>query len=250
MDRKVSVVIPVHNSQKYLKECLDSVVNQTYSNLEIIVIDDASEDDSVSIVNSLNDDRIILIRLSENKGVSIARNKGIEIATGDYLCFIDADDVWKNDKIEKQIRFIANSGYSFIYSNYIFLKYDIKNQVKYRITKVPRKLSYEEAIKNTTIFISTVMIDLRKVKKEYIYMPDLQIGQDTAAWWQVLKQGFIAYGMDDALAYYRVHTKSLSSNKIKAVLGAWKIYLRQDIGMFKRVFCFSCYLKNAIKRRI
>ena len=118
--KKVSVIIPVHNSEKYILECLNSVINQTYKNLEIIVIDDKSTDNSVDLIKSINDPRIKLIQLKENVGAGVARNKGIEISTGDYICFLDSDDYWKLKKIEKQMNFIKDK--PFIYSEYLYLK--------------------------------------------------------------------------------------------------------------------------------
>ena len=101
--KKVSVIIPVHNSSKYIQECINSVINQTYKNLEIIVIDDKSTDNSVEIIKSIRDKRIKSIELKENVGAALARNKGIELSTGDYICFLDSDDYWYHKKIEKQL---------------------------------------------------------------------------------------------------------------------------------------------------
>ena len=267
MDNKVSVIIPMYNSEEFIEECISSVVNQTYKNLEIIVIDDCSEDSSFSIVDRIKDERIKLVKFQENKGVSIARNKGIDISTGDYIAFLDSDDVWVKDKIEKQIKFIKDNDYTFIYSNYAYLnekllhklvdldlkleniQYESEKIKELKVTNVPSQLSYEQAIKNTTIFVSTVMFDMNKLKKEDIYMPNLKIGQDTATWWQVLKKGIKAYGMKDVLAFYRVGNLSLSSNKIRAVIGTWKIYLRESMRWYERLFCFMCYIKNAVNRR-
>ncbi len=246
MNSKVSVIIPMYNSEKYIEKCINSVIEQTYNNIEILIINDCSTDSSLNIVKNIKDERIKVITFTENKGVSIARNEGINLATGDYICFIDSDDFWVKEKIEKQLEFIEKNNYEFIYSNYSFFR----NEKILKTTHVPLKLTYEQAIKNTTIFISTVMLDMKKLKKEDLYMPNLKIGQDTSVWWKILKKGVTAYGMDEVLTYYRVSNKSLSSNKIKAVLGAWKIYLREDMNFFKRLYCFMCYIKNAIDRRI
>ena len=208
----VSVIIPVYNSSKYLRECIDSVLKQTYKNLEIIIIDDRSTDDSVDIINSYKDKRIKFIKLKKNSGVSVCRNKGIDLATGDYITFIDSDDYWDLDKIKKQVKFIEKNDYTFIYSNYAFLKNGKKH-----ITNVPKSITYKEALKNTTIFTSTVMFNMKHLKKKDIYMPIIKRGQDTATWWKVLRTGVIAYGMDDVLSIYRVGNSSLSSNKFKAL---------------------------------
>lgn len=242
---KVSVIIPIHNSSKYLKECLDSVVKQTYKNLEIIIVNDNCSDNSIDIVKKYKDARIILINLKETSGAAIARNKGIEKSTGRYITFLDSDDYWVLDKIDKQLKFIKENNYTFIYSNYLYLK-----NKKTHVAKVPSSLNYEETLKNTAIFTSTVLLDMSKLNKEDIYMPNIKRGQDMATWWKILKNGIIAYGMDEELATYRVGNKSLSHNKLKALKRTWNLYKREDIKFTKRIYYFICYLTNAIKRRV
>ena len=242
---KVSVIIPVYNSSKYLKECLDSVVKQTYKNLEILIINDNSTDDSINIIKKYKDPRIKLINLKETNGAALARNKGIEKATGDYITFIDSDDYWILDKIEKELKFITENDYTFIYSNYLYLKNN-----KTHIAKVPNKLNYEEALKNTAIFTSTVMLNMSKLNKEDIYMPDIKRGQDMATWWKILKKGITAYGINEVLSIYRVGNKSLSHNKFKALNRTWNLYKIEGIKFNKRIYYFICYIINAIKRRI
>lgn len=245
--KKVSVIIPVHNSSKYLKKCLDSVINQTYRNIEIIVVDDKSTDNSIELIENINDERIKIIKLKENVGVACARNKGIQEANGDFICFLDSDDYWNLDKIEKQVSFILENNYAFIYSGYVFLK---NNKIK-NVVHVPKSINYNQALKNTTIFTSTVMFNMNVLTKEEIYMPDIRRGQDTATWWKVLKKGIIAYGMQDVLATYRVgEGSSLSSNKFKALKRTWNLYKREEICYIKKIYCFNCYVINAIKRRI
>lgn len=242
--KKVSVIIPMHNSSKHIKECLESVINQTYSNLEIIVVDDASLDNSIELVKCIQDDRIKIIELKENVGAAIARNTGIKSASGDYICFLDSDDYWVTDKIEKQVGFMRKNNYVFIYSGYQYLKGNRKH-----IAHVPTSINYDRALKNTTIFTSTVMLNMNYLTKEDIYMPNVE-SEDTATWWQILKKGITAYGIDESLATYRVGEKSLSSNKLKALKRIWNLYKREGVGYVRRINCFMCYGLNAVKRRI
>lgn len=241
--KKVSIIIPVYNSSKYIKECINSVINQSYKNLEIIIVNDKSTDNSLSIINSFKDKRIKVINLDKNSGVSIARNKGIEVSTGDLICFLDSDDYWNLKKIERQVKFIKNK--AFIYSDYEFLKGTKRHRVK-----VPKSITYKEALKNTTIFTSTVMFNMEYLSKEDIYMPNIRLGQDSSTWWKVLKKVNIAYGMNDCLSIYRVGSISLSSNKIKSVIGTWNILKMENLNIFIRTYYFICYIFNAIKRRI
>lgn len=241
--KKVSVIIPMHNASNYIIDCLNSVVSQTYKNLEIILIDDHSNDDTLKKVSLYNDKRIKLIKNKVNCGAAITRNKGIEAATGDYICFIDCDDLWVNDKIEKQVKFIKDK--AFIYSKYYYLR-----KTKTHLANVPLSYTYESLLKNSGIFTSTVMLNMEYLTKEDIYMPNIKRGQDYACWYQILKKVGNAYGMDDALAYYRVGNVSLSSNKFKAAKRTWDLYKSQNIMLPKRLVCFICYAFNAVKRRI
>ena len=242
---KISVIIPIHNSSKYLKECLDSVVKQTYKNLEILIINDNSTDNSINIIKRYKDPRIKVINLKETSGAAIARNKGIEKATGEFITFIDSDDYWVLDKIEKQLKFIKENDYVFIYSNYLYLKNN-----KRHIAKVPSKLTYEDALKNTAIFTSTVMLNMKYLTKEDIYMPNIKRGQDMATWWKILRKGITAYGINEVLSIYRVGNKSLSHNKFKAIKRTWNLYSIENIKFSKKIYYFMCYIMNAIKRRI
>ena len=244
--KKVSVIIPTHNSSKYIKECILSVVNQTYNNLEIIIIDDKSNDNTLDIIKSIKDKRIEIIELEENVYTGIARNKGIDSSTGEYICFLDSDDYILPDKIEKQVKYMEDNNYDFTYTNFIYLKENDKKHY----AKLPKKLDYKHALKNTAILTSTVMLNMKKLAKEDIYMPNLKRGQDTACWWKILKKGYIAYNIPEYLTYYRVHSKSLSSNKNSAIKRTWNLYKLEDISYFKKIYCFICYAINAVKRRI
>ena len=248
--KKGSVIIPMHNSSKHIGECIDSVLNQTYSNIEVIVIDDYSSDNCVDIVeskiNGKNENRVKIIKLDKNVGAARARNIGVDMATGELLCFLDSDDYWALDKLEKQAQFIEQNNNAFIYSDYAYLK----NGKVQHIARVPSSINYAKALKNTTIFTSTVMFNMKYLNKEDIYMPIIKLGQDSLTWWKVLKKVNVAYGMNDILSVYRVGNKSLSSNKIKSVMGTWNILKMEKINIFKRIWYFICYIFNAIKRRL
>ena len=240
---KVSVIIPMYNSSKFILECVNSVINQTYKNLEIILIDDKSKDDTLKVVKKIKDKRIKLIESSFNSGAATCRNKGIEASTGDYICFLDADDFWVKDKVEKQVKFIKDK--SFIYSKYIYYK-----EKKTHIANVPMSYTYNQLLKNSGIFTSTVMLNMKNLAKEDIYMPNIKRGQDYGCWYKVIKKVGKAYGIDEPLAYYRVGNDSLSSNKLKAIKRTWNLYKMEKLPFYKRLICFTCYAFNAVKRRL
>lgn len=240
---KVSVIIPMHNSSKFIIECINSVINQTYKNLEIILIDDKSTDDTLKKVSSIKDKRIKLIKLKYNSGAAVTRNKGIEESTGDYIAFLDSDDFWVNDKIEKQVKFIKDK--TFIYSKYIYFK-----ENKTHVADVPLSYTYNKLLKNSGIFTSTVMLNMKNLTKEDVYMPNIKRGQDYGCWYKVIKKVGKAYGIDEPLAYYRVGNDSLSSNKLKAIKRTWNLYKMEKLPFYKRLICFICYAFNAVKRRL
>ena len=241
--KKVSVIIPMHNSSKYILECVNSVINQTYKNLEIILVDDKSKDDTLDKVSSIKDKRIKLITLNKSSGAALTRNRGIKEATGDYIAFLDSDDYWVEDKIEKQVEFIKNK--AFIYSKYLYLK-----EGKTHIAEVPLSLTYNKLLKNSAIFTSTVMLNMKYLTKEDIYMPNIKRGQDYGCWYKILKKIGTAHGMQEVLSIYRVGNKSLSSNKFKAMKRTWNLYKMENLPLGKRVLCFICYAFNAVKRRL
>ena len=243
--KKIIVIIPMHNSSKHIIECLESVMNQTYKNIEIIVVDDASTDNSLELVKNIKDNRIKLIELKENVGAGMARNKGIEAATGDYICFLDSDDYWALDKIERQVKIMEDNNYTFIYGGYDYLRNGRRKKAK-----VPKSMNYNKLLRNHAIFTSTVMLNMEHLKKEDILMPNLRRGQDYGTWWSILKKGVTAYAITDTIAIYRVGEKSLSSNKFKATNRTWHLFKRENLSLIKRLFYFSCYSFNAVKRRI
>lgn len=245
----VSVITPVYNSEKYIEKTVLSVLNQTYQNLEIILIDDCSTDNSKNIISYLqeNDKRVKYVKLAKNSGAAAARNKGLETAKGQYIAFIDSDDVWKKNKLEQQLEFMKNKNVGFSYTAYETLKED--GTVINKHIHVPNRINYSSLLKNTAIACSTVIID--KNTAGDFYMPLVRKGQDTATWLQLLKKIEFAYGYDVVLSSYRKVDGSISSNKIEALKRTWNTYYNiEKLPFFKAVYYFSFYTFNAIKKRL
>ena len=246
----VSIIIPVHNSEKFIKETIKTVQNQTYKNYELILVNDCSTDNSKKIIEEeiKKDNKIKLINLKENFGAAIARNTGIDNSKGKYIAFLDADDLWEKEKLEKQIEFMSKNEYEFTFTGYEFADKNGKGNGK--IVHVPSKINYKQALKNTTIWTSTVMFDIEKLGKELINMPNVK-SEDTATWWKVLKQGYIAYGLNEILSYYRRSEHTLSSNKYKAIKRTWKLYRKvENLNLIYSMYNFCFYVINAVRRRI
>lgn len=250
-DNLVSIVVPVYNVEKFIKETIRTIKQQTYSNWELLLVNDCSSDKSVEIIKEYvkEDSRIKLINLEKNSGAAVARNTGIENANGKYIAFLDSDDLWKKQKLEKQIAFMEKNNYSFTYTAYDFA--DEEGNKINKTVNIPEKLTYKQALKNTTIFTSTVIFNVQNLGKELISMPNVRRGQDTATWWKVLKTGVIAYGLNESLSLYRRSNNTLSSNKIKALKRTWNLYRNvEKFSIVKSFYYFCFYILNAIKRRV
>lgn len=246
----VSIVVPVYNAENFLADTINSVLEQSYNNFELILVNDCSKDNSKDVYKKFkNDTRIKWIDQKINGGAALARNKGIEIANGRYICFLDADDKWDKEKLAKQVEFMKKQNCAFSFTGYEFADQNcIPNGKK---VYVPNTITYKQALKNTTIWTSTVMFDIDKLTKEDIYMPNVRRGQDSATWWKVLKKIDKAYGLNEILSYYRRDTNTLSSNKIKALKRTWYLYRQvEKLNIFKSCYCFCWYCFNAVRRRI
>jgi len=245
----VSIVVPVYNCEEFIEQTIESVKGQTYKNWEMILINDCSTDNSKNIIEKYTCNNIILIDLKENFGVANARNIGIAKAKGKYIAFLDSDDLWKKDKLEKQLKYIEENNCDFCFTSYEFANRNGEGTGK--IVKVPTDINYKEALKNTTIFTSTVIVNVETLGKEFIKMPDIKKGQDTATWWKILKSGVIGHGLDENLSLYRRSENTLSSNKIKAIKRTWNLYRNvEKISLLKSFYYFIFYIFNAVKRRI
>lgn len=248
----VSIVTPVYNAAEFLPETIRTVLDQTYENWELIFVDDDSTDESVDVIKQARkkDKRIKIVKLEQNSGAAKARNAGTMEARGDYLAFLDADDLWVKDKLEKQVEFTMRGGHAFVYSSYQFASSGgapISEPVV-----VPEDINYKKSLKNPIIWTSTVLLDLNQVPKELIMMPDVRRGQDAATWWQILREtGINAYGVQEPLAYYRRTKGTLSSNKLRASKRTWYLYRKvEKLGLVKSVYYFPFYAYNAVKKRM
>lgn len=236
MNKLISIVVPVYNADKYIEETIESVQKQEYQEWELLLVDDYSMDKSISIMEKYmdKDSRIRILKQASNQGAWAARNRGVKEAKGRYLAFLDADDIWEVEKLNKTKAFMEKENTSFAFTSYEFANEEgIGNG---NIAHVPSELSYRQALKNTIIFTSTVMIDLNGIEKEKIYMKQVK-SEDTATWWSILREGQIAYGLDEVLVRYRRPKKSLSSNKLEAVSRIWNLYRKEE----KLSVLYSCY---------
>lgn len=245
----VSIIMPCYNAERYIAQSIESVLAQTYRNWELIITDDASTDKSVEIISkySKNDDRINVMVPDEHQGIARTRNMSISRARGRFVAFLDNDDLWKPEKLEKQIKFMLEKEIGFSYTSYELVDQD--GITKNKIIQTQGVVDYKKYLRNTIIGCGTVMIDRDIVG--HFGMPINDTSDDMAAWLSILRRGFKAYPLDEVLLQYRVTGKSASSNKFKASRDVWRVYRDiEKLSLTKSVFSFVCYAFNALKKRV
>lgn len=276
-DGLISVIVPVFGAEDYIANTIAMVEAQTFKDWELLLIEDASPDQSAQAVRSVladwrqqdvsaelsvqlsnvrtaevytdgQDRRILFLCKEKNEGAAAARNTGLKLAQGRYIAFLDADDVWFPDKLAREFAFLQERQAGFVFSAYEFGDQDAVPTGK--IVHVPPVLTYEAALSRTVIFTTTVLLDREKIEDKLIEMPLVE-SEDTATWWQILRAGHKAYGLDETLAIYRRPPKSLSSNKIKALRRIWNLYRRQEgLSVFRSLGYFIPWAFRALARRL
>jgi len=244
---KVSIVMPAHNAEAYIKEAIGSVLKQSYEFWELIVVDDCSKDNTGSIVEEFaaKDPRIRYYKLEKNKGVANARNVGINMAQGRYLAFLDSDDVWLPDKLTAQISFMERADSSFSFTSYEMIDGDGRPLGK-RVEVKSMVYDYETLLRSNVIGCLTVVLDLAKVGE--VRMPSVR-HEDYATWLSILKKGHNAHGLPQVLALYRRTEDSLSGNKIKSAKWTWDIYRNvEGLSMLKSALLFIQYVGHGLKK--
>ena len=243
----VSIIIPIYNAKKWIKDTIENVLNQTYDNFELILVDDCSTDETRKILGKYKAfENIKIIYLEKNMGPGIARNIGLKHAEGRYICFQDADDLWEKEKLEKQIRFMKKGKYAFSYTGF---KY-IKENNKLKTVHIPEKLNYKEALKDIRILTNSVMFDLEKIDIDLLKMKNIN-AEDIATWFNILKKGYTAYGLDEPLVFYRLRKDSRSGNKLKSAKDRWNIYRKEEgLTILKSSYYFLYYILTSLKKRI
>ena len=247
----VSIVIPVYNAEKYVEETIKTFQNQTYKNWEAIFVDDCSTDNSKEIITkySKTDKRIKYVCQEQNGGPALARNKGVDLAKGQFFCYMDADDLWQKDKLKKQVEFMKTKQCAFSFTSYEYANEEGVPTGKKVIAK--EQYRYKQALKNNIISTITVMFNLKLIDKELIKMPDLKYVEDTATWWKILRKGYVAYGLKDVFSVYRRMKKSQSSNKLRTQKPLWNLYRQvEGLSFIEAVYCLFWKNVHAVLRRL
>ncbi|WP_275075577.1 glycosyltransferase family 2 protein [Providencia rettgeri] len=242
MNEIFSIIMPVFNSEKTVSDSINSVLNQTYSNFKLYIINDSSTDNSKDIILSFNDERIIYLETPENSGVASARNLGIKHCTGNYISFLDSDDLWLPRKLECQLAKLLD-GYDVVCSNYI----TFSNDSELSLRQSPTIIKYTSMLKSNFIGNLTGTYNTYSLGKFF----QKKVGhEDYVMWLEILKKSNKAFCIQDSLAKYRVSNTSLSSNKLKTIKWQWSIYRNElKLSNTKSLYYFSHYILNALKKR-
>jgi glycosyltransferase involved in cell wall biosynthesis len=222
---EISIVIPCFNAEAYLGPCLESVLAQTFKDWECIVVDDDSKDDSRAFINAYcrADARFRLIELEENQGPANARACAIAEAAGKYVAFLDSDDVWKPEKLEIQLKWMVKQGIPFSCTSYG--KIDHAGKDLNFCVRPPATWDYSYLLRdcpgNSTVMVETEL--LRDIK-----IPNIKKRNDYLLWLQVIKRAGCLYGLDNLLAFHRVHNQGISSSKTSLIKYHWIIYRRHE----------------------
>ena len=243
----VSIIMPNYNGAKYLKATIESVLAQTYTNWELLIIDDCSTDDGVKIIEGYTkqDKRIHLICQEENKGVAHTRNIGIAKAKGKYIALLDSDDIWKSEKLEKQKILMEKESASISYCSYDFID-GFGKRIK-KTFKVPKKTNFKKMLTSSVISCSTGMFD-SQILKQHPFNSNYY-HEDYVLWLELLKIPVKAVGIQEVLAEYRLHPHSRSAKKVNAAKERWKIYRKVlKLSFFRSCFSFLGYsIRGVIK---
>lgn len=245
-DPQVSIVMPAYNAADFIAESINSVVMQTFSSWELIIVDDASADSTVSVVSAVaaHEPRIQLIALSTNSGAAVARNTAINAARGRYICFLDCDDLWFPEKLAVQLQWMSAQRAAFTYTSYE--RIDPEGRVV-GVVGVPERVTYAELLKTSVVGCSTAMYDTAHFGK--VMMPIIRMRQDFALWLLLLKHVESGSGIRQVLVQYRLRGESISSNKRKAALYTWRVYRQvEKLSLPRAIWYFSNYAIRGVLR--
>jgi teichuronic acid biosynthesis glycosyltransferase TuaG len=238
-DNLVSIITPAYNSSKYISQTIESVLRQTYYLWELIIVDDYSTDNTTEIIRQFQqkDHRIKLIELESNGGVANARNVGIQNAKGRYLAFLDSDDIWLEQKLERQLTFMKSKDIAFSFTQYRQFVSDFEHCRK--LNKIPKKLDFKGLLKGNVIACLTVIIDHQQITD----ISMTKVGhEDYILWLSILKRGFNAFGLNEDLARYRISNTSISGNKKRSSLWTWRIYRNTEcLSLIRSIYYFGFY---------
>lgn len=240
----ISVIMAAYNASRTIRQAIVSVLEQTYQNLELLVVVDGFSDNTAEIVHTLamQDNRIKLIQNPRKRGVSYARKCALEKAAGNWVAILDSDDVWMPDKLEKQINLQKTWKADLIFTGSAFMDAEGK-RMRWEL-HIPKEIGYKKLLKQNLISNSSVLVKKDLYKKFYVENDNLH--EDFAVWLAITKTGIHAYGIDEPLLVYRVAKSSKSSNKLHAAKRSWNTYRYAGLNMLETCYYMFWYTVNGL----
>ena len=219
----VSVIMPYYSKKSYLESSLNSVLRQSYKNLEIILINDEENLETKKFLEiiSKKDIRIRLINNDRNLGAGKSRNKAIEISNGEYIAFCDCDDLWKKQKLERQLTFMKNSNLDFTFTAYEIIN-EKEDKIGYR--KANKVIEFQDLLKSCDIGLSTVIIKKKLLEEKKLRFASLKTKEDYILWLKIAQSGIKLFGLDESLSCWRKVPNSLSSSSVQKIMDGYRVY--------------------------
>lgn len=243
----VSVIVPAYNAERYIEQTIRSVMMQTFTDWELLVLDDCSSDRTCEIIEGLavQDSRIHLIRNDRNMGVARTRNRGFSLIKGNYVALLDSDDIWHPEKLEKQLARLQETGADFGYCSYAVVDENGKS-IRADFV-VPEQISFDGLLKQNVIGCSTVMLSASLVK-QYRFTEDFY-HEDYVLWLELLRNGKKAAGCGEVLVDWRLIQNSRSFNKLQAAKNRWRIYRGYlKLPLWKSIHAFGYYAVSSLRK--
>jgi teichuronic acid biosynthesis glycosyltransferase TuaG len=246
MNPRVSVIVPAYRCERTVEESIRSALAQTIREIEVIAVDDGSDDGTPAILARLQaeDSRVRVITLPANGGVAAARNRAVEAARAELLAFLDSDDVWETDKLERQLDVMDRTGAALVYTAAACIDGDGKPTGKR--FRVPETVTAGKLLSGNDIVTSTVLI--RRGVYERHPMEHSRLHEDVISWYRILNDGAKAVGIDEPLARYRVTKGSKTGSKLRSAAMMWNTYRCLGVGPLRRTVCFAGYLLHGVRR--
>lgn len=244
----VSVITPAYNAAATLRMTIRSVQTQSFEDWEMLIADDGSEDDTAAVVEqaAASDERLVLIRCPANGGTGAARNAALARAQGRYMAFLDSDDLWLPEKLARQIAFMRDKACALSYT--AFRRITADGAHTGRLIPVPAQLTYGALLKNTAIATLTAMVDSEQTGP--LRMAEAR-RDDYILWLSLLRRGFVAQGLQEDLARYRVADGSLSSRPGRSAAWTWRVYREAEgLGLVRASWCMAHYGARALGKRL
>lgn len=242
----ISIIMPAYNAENTIQLAISSVINQSFADWELLVVNDCSTDKTDEILRSFakTDARIIVIENKDNQGVSMSRHNGVVASKGTWIAFLDSDDVWREDKLEKQLAVQKKTNASLLLTGSAFMDNN-GDPIDYYL-HAPERLTYHDLLKQNLLSNSSSLVKAELIKK-YESIGD-QMHEDYATWLKIMRTGIDAYGVDEPLLIYRLSSGSKSSNKIKAAKMNWNTYRYVGLNVFASIYYMFFYTINGIKK--